>query len=177
MSSIPPTPIDTLRTNQELLSHAVAITPHRARVRAAPTLATQEEHAAQEIIESRRPDMAEGDDERSRSQEHTHWLKAAQYRWLELAPRHRRMAYNNIDFHRFMAFKFLKLSDTRWLIDTLRGDNPDAMQAAEWEMLDDLIVDIRGSLLRMERSGMLSERVDVVTSFQAIEHTLAQCQT
>jgi hypothetical protein len=177
MGSVLPTPADTLRTNQELLSDAVAITPHRARVKAAPTLATQEEFAAQEIIEQRRLDMSFGDDERSRSQEHTHWLKAAQYRWLELAPRHRRMAYNNIEFHRFLAFKFLKLSDTRWLIDTLAADNPTAMQEAEWLMLDDLMSDIRGSLLRMERSGMLSERLDVIASFQAIEHTLAQCQT
>lgn len=171
------TPSATIDCNQELLEDAVRFTPHRARVLTAPTFAVREEEAAYEVYTTRSSCLSLGDDERSRSREHTHWLKAAQYRWLELAPRLRSLAYSNVNFHRFLAFNFLKLSDLRWLVTALKTENPTALQEVEWQMIHDLLDDIRGSLLRTERAAFLINEADILAGFSAIEHTLAQCQT
>lgn len=169
---------ETVATNQGLLEDAVKITPHRARVLAAPTLALTEESAAYDVyLERQNSRYSLGDDERSRSREHSHWLKAAQYRWLELPPSRRVLAYGNINFHRFLAFNFLKLSDLRWLCGELRAGNPEALVTEEWEMIDQLLEDQHTALVKIERSAMVINEADVIACFAAIEYALARCKT
>ena len=163
-------------TNQELLTEAARIRPDATRLERASEEATAEELTAYKLYTQRSEALSDAEDERSRSQEHVHWLRAAELRWLALPSHLRAGAYAAIKFHRLLAFQFLKLSDTRQLVDRLRSLEPKALPDEDWQVLFDLLRSARQLLLRFERAAMALDEEEVMTAFTAIEIVLSRCK-
>lgn len=166
----------TVEVNQDLIAEAgrlgVGIAMDSGQlVEKAEAEATK----AKQIFEQRAWGSVElVEEEQMRAQEHLHWLRAAQLRWLALNASERSDTYAEVRLHRFLAMKWLKLSDLRWIAQGWRQRAPSRLSIDEWLKLEETMEEVRELLLRVEETGYVTERV-VGLHLEFIEMLVDQC--